>query len=204
MSQGPYENEEEKAEGALAAKLLPIRSKGNLLLCAILLGNVAVNSLLSILSADIVGQGAGFFISTAFIVIFGEIIPQAICTKHGLKAGAYLSWLLYITMFLTCIISYPIAAILDKVLGGDEMRNNMTKGKMKKLFLNQQRGGVIGKEEGKILNAALELGRKEVYKVMTNIDEVFMIEINTVLSRELLMEIYTKGFSRIPIYEDNR
>ena len=38
---------------------------------------------------------------------------------------------------------------------------------------------------------------------MTNIDDCYMLEINTVLSRELLTEIYTKGFSRIPIYEDN-
>jgi metal transporter CNNM len=38
---------------------------------------------------------------------------------------------------------------------------------------------------------------------MTKIDDCYMLEINTVLSRELLTEIYTKGFSRIPIYEDN-
>ena len=75
MSEGPYENEEEKEEGRLAKKLLPVRKKGNLLLCAILLGNVAVNSLLSILSAAILGEGSGFFISTAVIVIIGEIIP---------------------------------------------------------------------------------------------------------------------------------
>ena len=75
MSEGPYENAEEKEEGRLAKKLLPVRKRGNLLLCAILLGNVAVNSLLSILSAEIVGEGAGFFISTAVIVVFGEIVP---------------------------------------------------------------------------------------------------------------------------------
>ena len=69
------ETEEERKEAALAKKLLPIRKQGNLLLCAILLGNVAVNSLLSILSADIVGSGAGFFISTGLIVVFGEIVP---------------------------------------------------------------------------------------------------------------------------------
>ena len=38
---------------------------------------------------------------------------------------------------------------------------------------------------------------------MTKLDDCYMLEINTVLSRELLTEIYTKGFSRIPIYEDN-
>ena len=38
---------------------------------------------------------------------------------------------------------------------------------------------------------------------MTKIEQVYMLEINTVLTRELLTEIYTRGFSRIPIYEDN-
>ena len=96
-----------------------------------------MNSLLSILSAGIVGEGAGFFISTAVIVVFGEIVPQAICTRHGLKAGAYLSWLLWITMGLTFIIAFPIAAILDKILG-DEGDAALNKGKMKKVFLNAE------------------------------------------------------------------
>ena len=75
IAEEPFADPDEKARGMLARKLLPIRRRGNLLLCAILLGNVAVNSLLSILSADIVGSGAGFFISTGLIVIFGEIVP---------------------------------------------------------------------------------------------------------------------------------
>ena len=190
MSAGPYDNEEERAEGKLAAKLLPVRQKGNLLLCAILLGNVAVNSLLSILSAGIVGEGAGFFISTAVIVVFGEIVPQAICTRHGLKAGAYLSWLLWITMALTFIVAFPIAAILDKILGNEEM-GNMSKGKMKKVFLHAERNDVLDAAERKILTAALELGKKQVDSVMTPIQDVYMLEINTVLDRKLLTEIYT-------------
>ena len=156
IAEEPFADPEEKARGMLARKLLPIRRRGNLLLCAILLGNVAVNSLLSILSADIVGQGAGFFISTGLIVVFGEIVPQAICTRHGLAAGAYLSWLLWITMGLTCIVSYPIAAILDKILG-DEVGANMTKGMMKKTFINLEKQKIIDPSERKFLVAALEL-----------------------------------------------
>ncbi len=59
-----------------AAKIYPIRKNGNLLLCTLLLGNVAVNTLLGILMADITGGTVGFITSTALIVIFGEIIPQ--------------------------------------------------------------------------------------------------------------------------------
>ena len=39
---------------------------------------------------------------------------------------------------------------------------------------------------------------------MTPIQDVYMLEINTVLNRKVLKEIYTGGFSRIPVYEGNR
>jgi len=75
MSEGPYETKEDEKQGRLARKVLPLRRRGNLLLCTILLGNVMVNSLLSILMADIAGGGIALVSSTALIVVFGEILP---------------------------------------------------------------------------------------------------------------------------------
>ena len=59
-------------------------------------------------------------------------------------------------MGLTCIVAYPIAAILDKILG-DEVGANMTKGMMKKTFFNLERQKIIDPSERKFLIAALEL-----------------------------------------------
>ena len=59
-----------------AEHIYPVRKNGNRLLCTLLLGNVAVNALLSILMADVAGGLAGFLVSTAVIVIFGEILPR--------------------------------------------------------------------------------------------------------------------------------
>ena len=126
---------EDERLGRYARKLLPLRKRGNLLLCAILLGNVAVNSVLSILMAKIAGDGIAVVVSTALIVIFGEIVPQAVCSRYGVQAGAYLSWLLWLTVIITFVFSYPIAAVLDKVLG-EEVGVVMTKSKMKKFFEN--------------------------------------------------------------------
>ena len=150
MTEGPYETKEDEKEGQHARKLLPLRRRGNLLLCAILLGNVMVNSLLSILMADIAGGAIALIASTALIVVFGEIVPQAICSRHGVKAGAYLSWLLWITIVVTFVFAFPIAAILDKVLG-EEVGNIMTKTKMKKFFESQLKSHMIEDQEGKIL-----------------------------------------------------
>ena len=147
--------------GKYAKKLIPLRRRGNLLLCAILLGNVMVNSYLSILMSGIAGGLVGLVASTGLIVIFGEIMPQAICSRHGVRAGAYLSWLLWITICLVFIIAYPIAAILDKILG-EEVGVVMTKQKMKKFFEIQKDMQMIEDQEGRILQATLDLSEKAI------------------------------------------
>ena len=190
MTQGPFETEDDEKEGRLAQKLLPLRRNGNLLLCAILLGNVLVNSALSILMGENFGGIWALIASTALIVVFGEIVPQAVCSRYGLQAGSALSWLLWLTIGITFVASYPIAAILDKVLG-EEVGTVLTKSKMKKMFAIQQQMQAIEDQEGKILAGALELSTKPISEVMTPLDQVYMLELNTLINREVTQEIYT-------------
>ena len=72
-----------------ASKVLPVIKSGNLLLVTLLLGNTAVNATLSIFLGGVVGTGlmAGV-ISTALILVFGEILPAAALTRHALVVGA--------------------------------------------------------------------------------------------------------------------
>ncbi|GMI28885.1 hypothetical protein TeGR_g13957, partial [Tetraparma gracilis] len=143
------------AAAANAARIAPVRASGNRLLCTLLLGNVAVNSVLAILMADIAGGLAGGLVSTAVIVVFGEIIPQATCSRYALQIGARSIPVVKVLMFLFFPIAYPLALVLDAVLGS-ELGNIHSKAEMKRLLeIHVERGG-FGEEIGKAMTGALQ------------------------------------------------
>ena len=47
----------------------------------------------------------------------GEIIPQAVCSRHGLAVGAHAAWFVQALMYLCAVIAYPISLLLDWILG---------------------------------------------------------------------------------------
>ena len=63
---------------------------------------------------------------------------------------------------------------------------------------------MIEDQEGRILKATLDLSTRSIEDVMVNIDKSYMLDIDTVINREVTQEIYTQGYSRIPIYEGER
>jgi len=177
LTKGPFNNEQEAKEARYAMKILPLRRRGNLLLCTILLGNVTVNSALAILMGDLTSGTMGLILSTAIITIFGEIIPQAVCSRYALYIGSHMTWYVYIFMFITFPISFPVSAILDKILG-EEVGNILSKNQMKRMFEMLETENVIKSSERKIIQAALDLQEKNAKDVMTKIEEVYMLDIN--------------------------
>ena len=70
-------------EKQYAQAIEPVRRHGNFLLCTLLLGNVLVNSSLTILLDTISTGLIAVFGSTIGIVIFGEIVPQGMFTLES-------------------------------------------------------------------------------------------------------------------------
>ncbi len=189
-------------EKKYASKIEPIRRKGNYLLCSLLLGNVLVNTTLTILLDDLVGSGlAAVVASTIGIVIFGEIVPQALCSRHGLAVGANTILITKFFMLVTFPLSFPVSKLLDCVLG-QEIGTVYNREKLLEMLRVTAPYNDLVKEEMNMIQGALELRTKTVEYIMTPIGDCFMINSDTVLDFNTMSEIMESGYTRIPVYEN--
>ena len=188
-----------------AKSILPVRKLGNFLLCSILLGNVLVNNTLTIFLDTLTGGGGTIAIifSTLGIVIFGEIIPQALCSRHGLMVGAHTILLTKFFMLITSPLSFPLSKVLDCVLGA-EIGTVYNRERLIELMKVTEQYNGLEKKEINIVHGALVLKQKNVKDVMTPLDDCYMLPIETLLNFEALTEIKDQGYSRIPVYEGER
>lgn len=88
------------------------------MLVTLLLCNAAAMETLPIFLDRIFSPLVAVLISITLILMFGEIIPQALCTGPKQIQIAYrMCPIVSVLMWLTWIVSYPIAKFLDWLLG---------------------------------------------------------------------------------------
>ena len=188
-----------------AGSILPVRKLGNFLLCSLLLGNVLVNVIIPLLLDNIPGANGPIAVlgSTFGIVVFGEIVPQAVCSRHGLAVGAKTIWLTKFFMLLTSPLSFPISKILDCLLG-EEVGTSYNRERLLELLRVTQDETDLNKDEVNILQGALVLQTKTVVEVMTPLSDSFLLPLKTILDFDAISDIKTQGYSRIPVYDGDR
>ena len=188
---------------AKAAKIAPIRDNGNLLLCTLLLGNVAVNASLSILMADLTSGLFGFVFSTIIIVIFGEIIPQAACSRYALDIGAFFVPVVQVLIYILFVFTKPLSLVLDVWLG-DEIGTIHTRQELSELLRIHVDHGAMDIEAGNVAQGAIKYQNMLVKDVMVEVCKCYMLSASDNLNFKKITEIFKSGFSRIPVYEKNK
>ncbi len=188
-----------------AAIIYPIRKKGNLLLTTLLLGNVAVNTTLSIFLGSIASGLMAGIMATALIVVFGEIIPQAVISRYAIWFGAKTIWFTKFVMILSYPISYPIAKMLDYFLGS-ELPTTYSHKELMDIISEHENSDLssLDKDEERIMHGALQFSHIRVREVMTPAEEVVLYDENQRLTDEFFTEVNDEGFSRLPIYSGDK
>lgn len=196
----------DRVERKNAKTVLKLLTRGrHWVLVVLLLGNVVINESLPIFLDNALGGGvAAIVISTVMIVVFGEIIPQAASVRYGLAIGARCAPLVLFMMYLFAPIAWPIAKLLDYILGANET-HTYKKAELKS-FLQFHRQGEepLHDDEISILSGVLELGNKRADTIMTPLKDVVTISADDVLDHQKLEFLLMSGFSRFPVHEPGR
>lgn len=187
---------------AYAKSLLPLRKNSHLTLAGILFTNVAANAAVAIyLNQYLIGLIAGL-LSTILLVIFGEILPQALFTRNALAICGRLSWLLRLMIVITYPLSKPTQLLLDVLFKKSSNVQLHSRRELGFIF-NQHsihNASELDEDEVEIIQNTLQLSEKRVSTIMTAINKTFWLHIDAELTNELLTKMSQKNFSRVPVF----
>ncbi|CAD5228412.1 unnamed protein product [Bursaphelenchus okinawaensis] len=199
---------------AYAKNILPLRKQANLLLSTLVLGNVAVNNVLTLLIDNTIeyyvdADSKYIFsipVTLCLIMTFGEIIPQAIGIKYCLQV---VSGTRHITIFFFVLffpVAWPISKVLD-LLVGETGRNIYNCEELKTLVQyhhDRQQDQSVSMKLLELVVGAYKLPENKIKDVMTPMDKVYMLDENTLMTDAVCREIHQRGHTRVPLYSGSR
>lgn len=193
-----------RAGDEVASKVYRYRKNSNYLIVCVLLGNVAVISILTLVLDSVAGGITAGIATTLLVTAFGEILPQSLFSRRGYRLTRYFFWLLDIMFVLLWPIAYPVSKLLDKWIGED----------MPALYSHEELAHMIedhaghehsqvDQDESRIVSGALEFSHKTAGDVATPLRQVTVVELNDTIDASLISMIKRAGHSRLPVVDDD-
>ncbi|WCJ36729.1 hypothetical protein M5689_017910 [Euphorbia peplus] len=190
-----------------AQRILPIVKNQHLLLCTLLVVKTLATEALPIFLDNILPPWGAILMSVIFILAFAEIIPQAVCARHGLSLGAHFSPIVRLLLLVCYPVAFPISKLLDWLLGKGHsalLRRAELKTLVDLHADEAGKGGDLSQHETTIISGALDLTQKAAKDAMTPLSDTFCLDINSKLDIDTMGLIMNEGHSRIPIYSGTR
>jgi metal transporter CNNM len=203
-------------------RILPIINKRHWLLVTLLLFNATAMEALPLFLNRIVDEYFAIIISVTLVLFFGEIIPQALCTGPSqLQIASTLATMTKGLMYVSFPISFPIAKLLDHLVG-KHSKSRFVNTDLKGLIelhtlealakLSKEQGHSMEQtheiglrnEQADLMISALEIKERKALELMIPLDKVFMIDSEEPLDANKVNLILSKGYSRIPVFNQDR
>ena len=190
-------------EQEASSRILPIRQKSNYLLSAFVLSECASDAATTLLIESMTSDWIALLVATLLITIFGGIIPEAVTYRYGLKIAGMTMCLTHTLRFLTFPLAYPVAKLLDVLIGEDMGHLRNRKYLSAYVELTSKATGMCQMEVSAV-KGTLSLKDKSIRDIMTPLRDVFMLDYNSTIDQTTLLKILQTGYSRIPIFRSER
>ncbi|MEI6090381.1 MAG: CNNM domain-containing protein [bacterium] len=186
-----------------AARVFHLRKNPSLLLSTLLMGNVAVNSAISIYLGSLASGLIAVLIATGLITLVGELFPQALFSRHTMRYIPYFLWFVRLVEVILYPITKPLSLLLDLMLG-KEKNKVLSKKEISEIIKKQEDepGSDIDADEERIILGALTFSDKTAINIGTPATVVYYLNESTEINTQLIEEIVRHGFSRIPLYSN--
>ncbi|XP_049460413.1 metal transporter CNNM3 isoform X2 [Epinephelus fuscoguttatus] len=192
-------SEEEKRA---AKRLEPIRRRGNFLTCSLLFLCAVGHSVLGVLLYRALGSIISAVFTSGFLIFFlAELAPHILCSGYGFQLAPGLTWLAQVCLVLTCPLSCPLGLILDLALRRDISTCGIRERAMEMIrtSVNDPYSEFVKEEFSRGM-----LRTKTVEDILTPLKDCFMLPSSAVLDFSTMSEIMQSGYTRVPIYEEER
>lgn len=181
-------------------------------IAAILIGNnfvnIAMSAIITALCIPVFGFKLGTiiatFITAFFVLVFCEITPKMLATKHTDKIALLFAPIMEKLMKVLNPLSNFFIGISNFLLklfhvGPTKRSPLITEEELKLMIEIGKEEGVLSDEERKMLHRIFEFGDTKVSDVMVHRDKMIAVNINTT-SEELLNLFVEEGHARLPVY----
>jgi CBS domain containing-hemolysin-like protein len=184
-------------------------------IAAILIGNNIVNIAISAIVTAIFIQIFGYrwgvvlatFSTTLAILIFCEVTPKILATKHTERTALLISPIMEaLVSLLRPLLTFftGISNFILKIFGLDYVKRSplITEEELRTMIEIGREEGVLSDDKRKMLSRIFEFGETKVNQVMVPKDKIVSVS-KKATPEELLNIFVEKGHSRIPVHQDS-
>ncbi|XP_036450321.1 metal transporter CNNM3 isoform X2 [Colossoma macropomum] len=189
-------------ERRAAKRLEPIRRRGNFLVCSLLflcaLGHSALGVLLYRAFGSIL---PAVFTCGVLLFLLAELLPHIISSGYGFYIAPSLIWLGQACLVITCPLSCPLGLLLDLALRRDVSTCGVREKVMEMVRSN------VNDPYSEFVKEEFRRGTlrsKTVEDILTPLKDCFMLPSTAVLDFSTMSEIMQSGYTRVPVYEEER
>ena len=184
-----------------------LRSKRDVLISSLLIGNNAVNVLASALATStaitLLGEGGVAFaaiVMTLILVIFAEVVPKTYAFNNAdnfsLKVAKPVKIAVKILKPFSQLIGFTVSLFIKEQRDTEYSREEELRGLIK---LHSAGGDLSDRERGAMLSSVLDLKIITVEEIMKHRSNVVMIDYNTDYV-SLINKVQNSSFTRHPVF----